>query len=93
MTDSNTIQNCREYCGIGICGEFAFLKFYDNIVYTNNSDNTQRNKQMNSNEFDKRYPYQKVEILSQLNTSTVEAKHKANVFSVVLKKYKIKQYK
>ena len=89
MTDSNTIQNCREYCGIGICGEFAFLKFYDNIVYTNNSNNTQRDKQMNSNESGKRYPYQKVEILSQLNTSIVEAKHKANVFSVVLKNTKL----
>ena len=44
---------------------------------------------MNSNESGKRYPYQKVEILSQLNTSIVEAKHKANVFSVILKNTKL----
>ena len=89
MTDSNNIKNCREYCGIGMCGEFVFLKFYDNVDYTCNSDPGSRDKQMNSNETGKRYPYQKIEIISQFNNSVAKAKHKANIFSVVLKNTKL----
>ena len=44
---------------------------------------------MNSNETGKRYPYQKIEIISQFNNSVAKAKHKANIFSVVLKNTKL----
>lgn len=88
MPNCNTITKCRSYCGIGICGNKLYLKYYDNIEYKKlNEHKSDDVTEVNMYKQDLiKYPYQKIEIIDILNNAVLNAKHKTNYFSIEIKK-------
>jgi len=84
MPDENTLKSCRDYCGIGSCGSRLYLKYYDNQDYeltpTGNDIGTAKEKIAEPSMSG--YPFQKVEVVDELDYLTSDAKHKSSIFSV-----------
>ena len=85
MPDGNSIESCRDYCGIGSCGSKLYLKYYDNRKYsfteTGSVDGSTVKKMANEEPVDG-FPFQKVEVLDEMSYMGGESKHKSNLFSV-----------
>ena len=96
-SDIRCLSSAREYCGIDVCGNKVFLKFYDNVNYMFSCP-TSTKKSYNSLEsigaaeaIQKTYPYQKIETLDGINKFRANVKHKSNMFSININNTRIDQ--
>lgn len=83
MPNENELKSCRDYCGIGTCGSRIYLKYYDNQNYsltTGKTKGTATEKTASASQDG--YPFQKVEVIDELDYLDSDAKHKSSIFSV-----------
>ncbi len=69
------LKNAREYIDIDKCGNQIYLKYYDNISYNSETDETQTTKSIN---------YQNIEIIRQINRFDKLDNHKTNLYSIAI---------
>ena len=60
--DARCLSSAREYCGIDVCGNKVFLKFYDNVNYEFELPSTSKKnysdlEHIATSEVVNRYPY------------------------------------
>ena len=79
MPDESHLESCRSYCGIGSCGSRIYLKYYDNMDYDLTDTGGRRKRAVGHADG---YPFQKVEVVDELDYTDIDAKHKSSVFSV-----------
>lgn len=91
------LANARKYCGIGVCGDNLFLKYFDNLEYNfnylnNYSDGVVYNVKAVKKE--NNYTYQKIESIAGFNKfDNSSSKHKSNLFSINIKNTNIDIFK
>ncbi len=85
----NALINCRQYVGIGKCGDTLFLKYYDNIWYNQmqkdlSAINLSSIKPIEDDKY-QNYSfnkYQKIETVQSINRFQSPAAHRSNLFSI-----------
>ena len=88
MTSSFSLDNCREYCNIGVCGSQMYLTYRDNVNYTCTSQTSASNgiSALSMEMSKKPYGYQHVEVAYSWNKFDRQAAsgHKSSMFSLKL---------
>ena len=80
MSNSNEMQNCREYAGIQDMGDKLMLKYYDSCDYEID-DSSHARLLSTSSSSSNLYPYQKIETFAP-NEFSYATMHKSNLFSI-----------
>lgn len=79
MKSLTNINNCRQYVGLGICGDQVFLKYVDDVNYIGNKTS---NKIIVDKIKKTKYAFEKVETIDSINRFDDVSKHRSNMFSL-----------
>lgn len=86
MDSISSINNCREYCGIGKYCNNLYLKYYDNINYKGIFNNEEEQiSAFNMKKIPQKYSFQKIESIATINRFRNNIKHKSNIYSIEIR--------